>query len=109
MTDPLYARLVDFARREYELVMQDDFDGLAELADERDAIVALLPDRAPETAKPYLLECAQIQARTTAALQHARSRIARELGAADRGRATAEGYSRAAGTAPARGTITVAA
>ena len=109
MSDPLYARLVDFARREYELVMQDDFDGLAELADERDAIVAALPDRAPESAKPYLLECAQIQARTTAALQQGRSRVARELGVVEKGKETAAGYGRATGTAPRRSTITVAA
>jgi hypothetical protein len=109
VTHPLYARLVDFARREYELVMQEDFEALAELADEREAIVAALPATAPESAKPFLLECAQIQARTTAALHEARARTARELGAADRERATVEGYSRASAGAPPRGTITVAA
>ena len=109
MSDPLYARLVDFARREYELVMQEDYESLAELADERDAIVAALPATAPDSAKPSLVECAQIQARTTAARQHVRARVASELGTVERGRDTAAGYSRARGSAPRSGTITVAA
>ncbi len=109
MTDSQYTRLVELANREYELVMQDDFEGLERLYAERQALIARLPNAAPESAKPALVECARIQARTTAALQQARTRVAAEMAETQRGRATAEGYSRASGSAPPRGTITVAA
>ena len=109
MTDAPYAMLVELASREYELVMQDDFEGLEHLAAERDAIVALLPQSPPETARPALVECARIQAQTTAALHHARARVAADMAGIERGRETAAGYGRATGAAPARGTITVAA
>ena len=109
MTDAPYARLVELARREYELVLQDDFDGLERVGTERAALIATLPSKAPESAKPALIEAARIQAQTTAALNHARSLLAREMNAVERGRETAAGYSRATATAPVRGTITVAA
>lgn len=109
MTDAPYARLLELASREYELVVQADFEGLERLAAEREALIALLPNTPPETAKPALLECARIQAQTTAALNDARIRVAAEMAETQRGRATAEGYSRASGAAPVRGTITVAA
>ena len=109
MTDAPYNRLVELATREHELVMQDDFEGLEQVAAERDAIVAVLPSTAPESAKPALVECARIQAQTTAVLQLARTRVAGEMAGLERGRETAAGYGRATGAAPARGTITVAA
>ena len=109
MTDASYNRLVEFARREHELVLQDDFHGLEQLAAQRAALIATLPAKAPESAKPALIEAARIQAQTTAALNHARTRLAGEMAGLERGRQTAAGYGRATASAPARGTITVAA
>jgi hypothetical protein len=104
-----YTRLVDLARREHEHALQDDVDGLERVAAERDALIATLPDSAPESARPALLDAACIQAQTTALLIEGRARLSAEMGDMERGRATAAGYTRAAGTAPRRGTITVAA
>jgi hypothetical protein len=109
VTDAPYTRLLELATREYELVMQDDFEGLEQVAAEREAIVTHLPATPPESAKPALVESARIQALTTAALHGARTRLAAEMAGLERGRETAAGYGRATGTAPARGTITVAA
>ena len=109
MTDEPYTRLVQLARQEHELVLQDDFEALEELTAERDELVASLPSRAPESAKPALTEAARIQASTSAALAVARARLGREMATVERGRETAAGYGRATGTTPARGTITVAA
>ena len=109
MTHDPYTRLVDLARREHESALQDDLEGLEQVARERDALIATLPESAPESAKPALLDAARIQGHTTAVLTAARSRLAAEMGEMERGRATAAGYSRAAGGPPRRGTITVAA
>ena len=109
MTPDPYARLVDLARREQEHALQDDLDGLEHVAAERDALIAALPDSAPDSAKPALLEAARIQAQTTAALMEGRARLSAAMGDMERGRAGAAGYTRAAAGAPRRGTITVAA
>jgi hypothetical protein len=109
LTPDPYTVLVDLARREQEHALQDDLDGLEHVASERDALIAALPDSAPDSAKPALLEAARIQAQTTAVLMEARTRVAAAIGGVERGRATAAGYRAAAGSAPRRGTITVAA
>jgi hypothetical protein len=109
LTHDPYTRLVDLARREHEHALQDDLDGLEQVAAERDALIATLPESAPESAKPALLDAARIQAQTTAALIEACARVSAAMGDMERGRATAAGYSRAAGASERRGTITVAA
>jgi hypothetical protein len=109
LTPDPYTQLVALARREREHALQDDLDGLEQVAAERDALIAILPESAPESAKPALLDAARIQAQTTAALIEARARVSAEMGAVERGRAGAAGYSRASGAAPRGGTITVAA
>jgi hypothetical protein len=109
LTPDPYTVLVDLARREQEHALQDDLDGLEHVAAERDALIAALPDSAPDSAKPALLEAARIQAQTTAVLMEGRARLSAEMGDMERGRVTAAGYSRASGAAPRRSTITVAA
>ena len=104
-----YQRLVALAEREHDLSLQGDVEALALLDTERNELIASLPATPPPAARPALVAAARIQAQTTAALQDARSRLAGELAALDRGRATARGYERAAGGAAVRGTITVAA
>ena len=106
LTEP-YQRLLTLAKLEHELALQSDFDGLERLDAERRSIVASLPAKPPEAAKPALIEMAQIQAATTAVLVEARSRVAAELGDHERREETARGYGRLA--TPTRGTFTAAA
>ena len=107
-TDP-YTRLVELTQRELELAIQGDIDALERTAAERDALIATLPERAPESAHPALIDAARIQAHVTAVLTEARARLAAEMGDMERGRASAAGYTRASGAPERRGTITVAA
>ena len=91
MTGP-YQRLLTLAKLEHELALQGDLEGMERLDAERRQIVAGLPDKAPENAKPALVEMARIQAETTRVLKEARAEIAREMGQAERTSATAESY-----------------
>jgi hypothetical protein len=109
VTDDPYRLLVALAEREYALVLEGDFDALEVLMKQRDAVVAGLPGQTPASARPALTEAARIQAKTTAALDEARTRVAGELAALDRGLKTATGYGRAAGTEPRQSTITLTA
>jgi hypothetical protein len=109
VTDDPYQLLVALAEREHALVLGGDFDALDDLATQRDGVVAGLPEEPPASARPALTEAARIQAQTTAALEQARTRVAAQLAALDRGLATATGYSRAAGTDPRQSTITLTA
>jgi hypothetical protein len=106
LTEP-YQQLLTLARLEHELALQGDLEGLERLDRERRALVAKLPDTPPETAKPALVEMAQLQAATTAVLTDARGKVAAELGATERRGETARGYGRQA--TPPRGTFTAAA
>jgi hypothetical protein len=106
--DP-YARLVALAQSEHELVLRGDFDSLERIDVERTALVASLPPAPPPAARPLLTAAAEIQARTTAALEEVRANLATELAGLQRGRETARGYGRAAGSSPQRSTITIAA
>jgi hypothetical protein len=103
----MYQRLLTLAKLEHELALQGDLDGLERLDVERRSIVASLPDTPPESAKPALVEMAQLQAATTAVLSEARAGVSAELGEADRREQTARGYGRQA--TPRRGTFTAAA
>jgi hypothetical protein len=106
LTGP-YDQLLTLAKLEHEMALQGDLDGLERLDAERRSIVASLPDKPPEAAKPALVEMAQLQAATTAVLTVARTRLTAELGETDRREQTARGYGRQA--TPARGTFTAAA
>ena len=102
-----YERLLTLAKREFELAVTEDLGALESLDAERRSIVATLPARAPEAARPFIVEMARIQAQTTAALHEARARVAAEMGSLDRREQTARGYGRQA--TPQRGTFTAAA
>jgi hypothetical protein len=102
-----YERLLTLARLERELAEQEDFEGLERLDAERRQIVATLPAKPPEAARPLLVEMAQLQAATTAVLKEAQSRVTAEMGSLDRREQTARGYGRQA--TPQRGTFTAAA
>ena len=102
-----YDRLLTLAKLEFELAVQEDFEGLEHLDSERRSIVATLPAAPPAAAKPLIVEMARIQAQTTAALQEARRRVSEELGSLERRGDTARGYGRQ--SSPARGTFSAAA
>jgi len=104
--DP-YDRLLTLAKLEFELAVQEDFDGLERLDRERRGIVAVLPTQCPPAAKPIVVEMARIQSQTTAVLQEARTRVAGEMGRLERREETAKGYGRQA--TPQRGTFSAAA
>jgi hypothetical protein len=104
-----YQQLLELAKREHELARQGDLDALERLDSERRRVVATLPAKPPEAAKPALVDMARLQAATTAVLKEARARLAAELGAVDRRGQTARGYGRTAASDEPRGTITVAA
>ena len=87
-----YQRLLTLAKLEHELALQGDLEGMERLDAERRQIVASLPAKAPESAKPALVEMARIQAETTRVLKEARAEIAREMGEVDRTSATAQSY-----------------
>lgn len=103
----VYERLLTLAKLEHELALQSDLEGLERLDAERRGIVAGLPPKPPEAARPLLAEAARIQAQTTAVLASARDGIAVELGGLERRGETARGYGRLA--TPARGTFDAAA
>ena len=102
-----YDRLLTLAKLEFELAVQEDFEGLERLDRERRQIVASLPTQCPPAAKPLIVEMARIQAQTTAVLQESRTRVAGEIGSLERRGDTARGYGRQA--TPPRGTFTAAA
>jgi hypothetical protein len=106
--DP-YSRLLELAQSELELVLGGDFDALERIDVERTALVASLPPSPPPAARPALTAAAELQARTTAALEATRAQVAKDLAGIQRGHETARGYGRATASAPQRSTITVAA
>ena len=94
-----YERLAALAESELELVTAGAFDDLPAVIEERDAIVAVLPDVPPDAARPALVRAAQLQERTTAVLARTLRELGGELGRLERGRSTVRRYG--AGAAPA--------
>jgi hypothetical protein len=90
-SDP-YAALVLLAERERALVDEGRVEELAALAAERDAYVALLPAKAPASARPALERAHALQVATAAKLRASLAEVRHSLAALDRGRGVAHAY-----------------
>ena len=98
-----YAALLELTRREHELIVAGDIEAIADVQIRRQQIIDALPATPPASARPLLLEAAQIQASTHKLLLAEKARIASELGATDRVADTARGYGRSSLAAPVTG------
>jgi hypothetical protein len=87
-----YGRLVALAERELELVLADDLDGLGALWDERRLLVGELPAVPPADARGWLERAAELQGRTTAALEQRMAATGAEMRRLVRGRAAMHSY-----------------
>jgi hypothetical protein len=93
-----YARLVELARRERELVTDGRLVELPALHAERERLVASLPAQAPPEARPHLERALALTAATGELLAHGLAGLKRELGAVGNHRRVAASYT---GVAPA--------
>jgi hypothetical protein len=89
---PVYARLVELAEREAELIAAARYDELAALDDERSELVDGLPPVPPLEAGPFLERAAALQEQNTQALARALGDTRRGLFDVLRGRRAAGGY-----------------
>jgi hypothetical protein len=89
---PVYARLVELAEREAELIAAARYDELADLDDERSELVDGLPPVPPLEAGPFLQRAAALQEQNTQALARALGDTRRGLFDVLRGRRAAGGY-----------------
>jgi hypothetical protein len=98
--DP-YVALLRLAERELELAGAGEFGALAEIAAERDALIATLPDVPPADARETLERTALIQERTTIELQRGREQMLLAVRHVTHGLRAARGYGAALHPAPA--------
>jgi hypothetical protein len=90
-----YERLAELAERELAIVCAFEprrIEELLAVIEERDALVATLPERPPAVARLPLARAAALQQRTTATLTRLRGELGRALGELDRTRRAAHGY-----------------
>jgi hypothetical protein len=87
-----YEHLVVLAERELALVRAGRLAELPDLHARRAQVVATLPARPPEAARPSLERAAELQAQIGAALEAARDAAGRELGRLRRGRGAVRAY-----------------
>lgn len=87
-----YARLVELARTEADLVARNAYEELAPIASERDTIVSALPARPPLTAAPLLAEAFAVIGTTQQTMADDVASTERSLGAISSGRRVAVGY-----------------
>jgi hypothetical protein len=91
----VYERLAELAERELAIVCAFEprrIDELLSVIEERDALVAMLPERPPALARPALARAFALQQRTTATLTRLRSELGRSLSELERARRAARGY-----------------
>jgi hypothetical protein len=87
-----YDMLADLAERELELVNGGAIEELPRIHDERDAVLASLPQHPPESARDALQRASIVQARVTVALEMRRNELAAELSRLGQGRVMLRGY-----------------
>jgi hypothetical protein len=87
-----YAKLVDLADRELELVRERDYEGASRLQAARAKLVASLPEEPPPEALSLLEAAAQLQSQTQAALERDIAEASSELHAIRRGRHAVQAY-----------------
>jgi hypothetical protein len=89
-----WAALEALAAEEAQLVADERFDDLAELADRRTALLAALPHPLPLAAAEPLRHALSTQRATATVLQARLDALGAELGRLHRGRAGVQGYAR---------------
>jgi hypothetical protein len=99
MNDP-YATLLELTEREHALVVSGSWEELAAVDSSRRELMASLPARPPETARPALTRAVQLQTATAALLSTQVRELRRSLGHVARGRVAVQGYG--GGSAPPR-------
>ena len=87
-----YRALAVLAERELQLVAAGAFDELPALHAERDALVSVLPDDPPETARPALERAAAAQALVGEVLEESMRGAAMALRKLSHGRTAMHGY-----------------
>ena len=79
--------------RELELVGTGDYDALAALKSERDALISTLPETPPPSARPALQRAALMNKRVEIEIIRLREALLLEFANVERVRRTARGYS----------------
>ncbi|MGZ4286498.1 MAG: hypothetical protein ACXVHB_20550 [Solirubrobacteraceae bacterium] len=87
-----YERLAGYYERELELVAEGRLDELAQLAADRDALIASLPATPPASARPALERAQLMSKRVMIEIVRRRDAIVAELGRVAQADRTARGY-----------------
>jgi hypothetical protein len=87
-----YERLADSFERELELVGEGRLDEVAQLAADRDALIASLPAAPPASARPALERAQLMSKRVAIEIVRRRDAIVAELGRVAQADRTARGY-----------------
>jgi hypothetical protein len=95
-----YARLAALAESERDLAVAGRIDELLEVQAQRAALVATLPAKAPEGARPHLLRAAAAQAEATAAVATAMRAARADAMRVEQGRTAVAAYRPAGPGAP---------
>jgi hypothetical protein len=88
-----YEQLARMIERELELIGTRDYDALAALKTERDALIASLPDVPPACARPALQRAALMNKRAEIEILRVREALVMESANVERVGRTARGYS----------------
>jgi len=101
VNDP-YTALLELTEREHALVVAGAWEELAAVDARRRAVLAALPERAPDRAARAALTCAaDLQVASTALLEAQVDELRRSLGSVAQGRAAVQGYGAGVGAVPA--------
>jgi hypothetical protein len=92
-----YEELVALAESERTLALDGRWSELSDLLDRRGAVMAALPARDPEEARPLLVRALAAHAQAHAAMGAARAGLLAELGGTGHTRTAVAGYRSAAG------------
>jgi hypothetical protein len=87
-----YERLVESFERELELVEDGRLDEVAQLAADRDALIASLPAMPPASARPALERAQLLSKRVMVEILRRRDVVLADLGRVAQGDRTARGY-----------------
>ena len=88
-----YEALARMIERELELIGAGDYDALAELKSERDALISTLPEAPPASARPALQRAVLMNKRVEIELVRLREALLLEFANVERAVRTARGYS----------------
>jgi hypothetical protein len=97
-----YGELIELAERQQQLVADRDYDGLAEIVEIRDTLIADLPGNPPEGARLAIRKLIELEERTQFALAEASRGVSIELARLRTGRAGVRRYMPAQGRAASR-------